>query len=186
MFASSSMFSRNSFWKGTAGWATFSLFITSCSVLSGETSSSCPLNDILKRAGVDAFSICAITRGDGMIRGQERFRSARRRGRGANRIAAARQDPDDTSCASSEQRWCIHGEHMGLTGGDSDAEDPSIVMGSEEGGAKHTQRDEQISERSIVVWKAITRTWASTSASNGSVVTVRCWTWNEVRRAHRG
>ena len=85
-----------------------------------------------------------------MIRGQERFRSVRRRGRGANRIGAARQDPDDTSCASSEQRWCIHGEHMGLTGGDSDAEDPSIVMGSEEGGAKgHRETNRSVSDRSL-------------------------------------
>ena len=47
--------------------------------------------------------------------GRERSRRVSRRGRVANRIESPRQDIDDTSGANSEQRWCIHGEHAGLT-----------------------------------------------------------------------
>ena len=48
------------------------------------------------------------------------------------------------------QRLRAHGEHMGLTGGDSDAENPLIVMGSEEGGAKgHRETNRSVSDRSL-------------------------------------
>ena len=77
--------------------------------------------------------------------GQERFRRVRRRGLGSNRIAAARQYFDDTSCASSDTVYA-HMANPNAYNGTYHGGRPFDRDGFGGGGRKRTQRDKQVSE----------------------------------------
>ena len=84
--------------------------------------------------------------------GQEQFRRVRRRGLGSNESAAARQDPDDTSCASSDNVYAhmanpnaYNGTYHGGRPFDRDG------FGGRRRGAQNTHREtnRSVSDRSL-------------------------------------